>query len=58
MTDKAEKKMSMPELKKALDTCCQQGCDYDEAEGGLINHCDKCCRKIVKKLVGIYYERT
>ena len=32
-----------------LDRRCMQ-CDYDEAEGGLISHCDKCCRKIVAEL--------
>lgn len=21
-------------------------CDYDEAEGGLVDHCDACCRKV------------
>ena len=33
----------------ALDTCCMR-CDYDEAEGALVNHCDACCRKIVRAL--------
>lgn len=26
---------------------CPQ-CERDEAEGGLVNHCDKCCRKITE----------
>lgn len=32
------------ELRKALAGCSR--CDYDEAEGGLLDHCDKCCRNI------------
>jgi len=31
------------------DTCCNT-CEYDEAEGVLLNHCGKCCREIVTKL--------
>ena len=26
-----------------LENGCH-GCDFDEAEGGLMNHCDECCR--------------
>lgn len=33
----------------ALDHCCGH-CQYEEAEGALIRHCDKCCRKIVAEL--------
>jgi hypothetical protein len=33
----------------AVELCCSK-CDYDEAEGALINHCDACCRVIVQKL--------
>lgn len=33
----------------ALDTSCMR-CGYDEAEGGLVNHCNACCRKIVAAL--------
>lgn len=33
----------------ALDQCCGH-CEYEEAEGQLIRHCDKCCRKIVAAL--------
>jgi methionyl-tRNA synthetase len=35
---------------KALDHTCPH-CEYDEAEGGLVNHCDVCCRKIVGELL-------
>jgi len=28
-----------------LENGCS-GCDFDEAEGGLMNHCSDCCRKI------------
>lgn len=41
--------MTTKTIKKILSTCCPH-CEYDEAEGGLINHCDKCCRRIVTKL--------
>ena len=34
---------------KPLDDTCMK-CDYDEAEGYLINHCNDCCRRIVTKL--------
>ena len=34
------------ELDRLLRDGCHRGCDYDEAEGGLFNHCDKCCRRI------------
>lgn len=32
-----------------LDHCCGH-CQYEEAEGTLVRHCDKCCRKIVAAL--------
>ena len=32
-----------------LDTTCGY-CQFDEAEGGVTNHCDACCRRIVTKL--------
>ena len=25
-------------------------CDYDEATGTVFNHCDACCRKIVREI--------
>lgn len=31
-------------LRKSLAGC--RSCDYDEAEGGLVNHCDACCRRV------------
>ena len=34
---------------RALDNTCPH-CEYDEAEGGLVSHCDSCCRKIVTEL--------
>lgn len=32
-------------LKKSVDESCGK-CDYDEAEGGLVNHCPECCHRI------------
>ena len=43
-------------LRKLSETCCGH-CDYDEAEGGLMDHCDKCCRKITTKLWEITHAR-
>ena len=37
------------QLRKISETCCS-ACDYYEAEGGLFNHCDKCCRAITTAL--------
>ena len=31
-------------------------CEYDEAEGGLINHCDMCCRKITSMIWQHFHE--
>ena len=28
-------------------------CDCDEAEGGVVNHCDVCCRRITTELYGM-----
>jgi hypothetical protein len=36
-------------LRLIMDTCCPH-CEYDEAEGGLVNHCSTCARKIVGEL--------
>lgn len=33
----------------ALDHCCGH-CKYEESDGSLIRHCDKCCRRIVAAL--------
>jgi hypothetical protein len=33
------------ELRAITEQSCGE-CDYDEADGGLMNHCNKCCRKI------------
>jgi len=41
-------KMALRPLMELDNTCPH--CDYDEAEGGLLNHCDACCRKIVTAL--------
>lgn len=37
--------------RKILQSQCAQ-CEYDEAEGGFIDHCDGCCRRIVTELYG------
>lgn len=34
------------ELRKILEGCSR--CDFDEAEGELVNHCDACCRKVTR----------
>lgn len=35
--------------KKLTATSCM-ACDYDEAEGILIDHCKECCHKIVREM--------
>lgn len=40
-------------IMEILGTSCRK-CDFDEAEGVLIDHCDECCRRIV----GLIWERT
>jgi hypothetical protein len=35
---------AVDELLTVLEGCPH--CDYDEAEGGLMNHCDACCRRV------------
>ena len=44
MSDKT--KQDLQKFRDLLEEGCHQGCDYDEAEGDLIDHCDACCRKI------------
>lgn len=39
----------LDQVKELSETSCP-GCDFDEAEGGLVSHCDDCCRRIVKSL--------
>ena len=39
-------------LAKALGQHCSR-CDFDEAEGDLVSHCDACCRKIVTDCITI-----
>lgn len=34
-------------LAGALGGC--SSCEYDEAEGDLVNHCDKCCREVTTR---------
>lgn len=36
---------------------CHRDCNYDEAEGGLVNHCDACCRKITTDLFELIVTR-
>jgi hypothetical protein len=36
------------EMMRRLREGCHSGCDYDEAEGGIINHCPNCCTKITR----------
>lgn len=40
--------------RKVLQTCCPH-CDYDEAEGILLDHCKDCCHKIVTELWQAFY---
>ncbi len=37
-------------MRKAADEIMCGHCDYDEAEGVLVDHCDGCCRQIVTRL--------
>lgn len=46
-----------PEFRTLLEEGCHQGCDYDEAEGGLLNHCDRCCRKIAEFAVQMLQDK-
>lgn len=39
-------------LVKLSESCCRE-CDYDEAGGGLVNHCDRCCRRITSGLFAL-----
>lgn len=32
------------ELHRLLQGC--SACSYDEADGGIVNHCDSCCRRV------------
>ena len=36
-------------IQTLADTTCGH-CDFDEAEGVIIDHCDVCCRKIVAQI--------
>jgi hypothetical protein len=29
-------------------------CDFDEAEGDVVNHCDVCCRRITTELWALF----
>lgn len=40
---------TMVEALSELDRQCGH-CEYDEAKGGLLRHCDGCCRRIVANL--------
>lgn len=45
-TMKAKSKpLTIADLHAEFWTGCPH-CDHDEAEGGLVNHCDDCCRRI------------
>lgn len=33
---------------------CHRGCDYDEAEGGILNHCKECQKAIVESAYTIF----
>lgn len=39
-------------IRREFESGCPH-CEYDEAEGGLFNHCDQCCRRITTKLGGL-----
>lgn len=45
------RKMVQAGRRVVVDGCMR--CEYDEAEGGLVNHCDACCRKITTELYGL-----
>lgn len=42
----AASRLRAVETFKAEVTNSCGACDYDEAEGGLVNHCPKCCHRI------------
>lgn len=42
--------LNLRELIQRLDDGCHKGCDYDEAEGGLVNHCTACCTWITTRV--------
>lgn len=53
----ADKEIKEVKLKKAFMDLLTIGCGtcrYDEAEGGLDDHCDKCCRKIATAAYEIF----
>lgn len=48
MTEARSSDATMQAIERMLIvTQCSQ-CDYDEAEGGLVDHCDECCRKVTR----------
>ena len=36
---------------------CNRGCDYDEAEGALIEHCPTCCRNLTAMAHELFVEQ-
>lgn len=40
-----DQRKALVALKTSVENSCSQ-CDYDEAEGFLVNHCAKCCHRI------------
>lgn len=40
-----ERERWVAEIQPLLEGCSR--CDYDEAEGEILNHCNECCRKVV-----------
>ncbi len=47
-----EEKLRKALLKVLDETNCSK-CDHDEAEGEVLDHCDKCCRSITTQVWAI-----
>ncbi len=42
-------------IERLEDGC--SGCEFDEAEGGLVNHCDTCCRWLTTQAYELFVIR-
>jgi hypothetical protein len=47
---------TIKQLRAISEHCCSK-CEYDEAEGGLFRHCNKCMEWIVKKIWSLTHGR-
>lgn len=49
--------MLLKRIKDETEKGCSK-CEYDEADGGLFNHCDTCCRRITTFAWGLAHTPT